>query len=470
MFQVIVALCVAGLSQWAFSAVDDGGEEKKVHARVMIFSGEDGEQTEVKIAGDCEGTAFVWVSDDEESGAGQSDEGDVKRIVKIFRHGGDSAPQDPDRGWLGVSIGRVHEAGAAQADVAGKGIVVLKVMPDSPAEAAGMKDQDIIVAVGGVALDGTVGHGVEIIGEHKPGETVSITVLRDGDEQTFTVTLGTKADIPGFNWIMKLPSSGEIEEEIITHGRMLHRGEDGEWTFEDLGDLAQLKNLPADILRFIPKAGSRTFHISNDDSKKTVRCTVQKDGSVLVIEQEDGGEIVVTRTDGNGVESTTTYATAEEMRDADLEAYDYFNDAGHHFTVDLNFEGSDGFLDLSDLSGRAVIELDLDLGDLHEHLADWGVNLSEGVENYELHLDSLREVLENLKTLPEADNLTRALKLKRFDSKPRHTFEVRTDGTIEARIRRGDSELVRLFEDEADLLRRNPELFQKFEDLTAVEE
>ncbi len=55
-------------------------------------------------------------------------------------------------------------------------------------------------------------------------------------------------------------------------------------------------------------------------------------------------------------------------------------------------------------------------------------------------------------------------------AKPKHTFEVQIDGTIEVRIRKGDSVLVRRFEDEDDLARRSPGLYDKYEDLLDAED
>ncbi len=55
-------------------------------------------------------------------------------------------------------------------------------------------------------------------------------------------------------------------------------------------------------------------------------------------------------------------------------------------------------------------------------------------------------------------------------ARPKHTFEVQIDGTIEVRIRKGDSVLVRRFEDEDDLARRSPGLYDKYEDLLDAED
>lgn len=51
--------------------------------------------------------------------------------------------------------------------------------------------------------------------------------------------------------------------------------------------------------------------------------------------------------------------------------------------------------------------------------------------------------------------------------KPKHTFEARPDGTIEGKIRKGDSELVQLYKNADNLARRNPELSAKYHDLMA---
>ena len=73
----------------------------------------------------------------------------------------------------------VHASGSAGA-----------VAPGSPAEKAGLKDGDIITKINSktVGKDGSLS---SILGEYRPGDKVTITYLRDGKEQTATVTLGT---------------------------------------------------------------------------------------------------------------------------------------------------------------------------------------------------------------------------------------------------------------------------------------
>ena len=63
------------------------------------------------------------------------------------------------------------------------------IIKDSPADKAGLKDKDIITAVNGVKI-GTAGSLSSLIGEYQPGDTVQLTVIRDGNEIAINVTLG----------------------------------------------------------------------------------------------------------------------------------------------------------------------------------------------------------------------------------------------------------------------------------------
>jgi S1-C subfamily serine protease len=65
------------------------------------------------------------------------------------------------------------------------------VEPGSAAAQAGIRDGDIIVAVNGARLDYNTSLR-QLLLRHAPGDTVTITVLRDGTEQGFEVTLGQR--------------------------------------------------------------------------------------------------------------------------------------------------------------------------------------------------------------------------------------------------------------------------------------
>lgn len=64
------------------------------------------------------------------------------------------------------------------------------VITGSPAERAGIKAKDIIVKVGNLEV-GDKGSVASLVSEYATGETIEITLLRDGEEKTVRVTLVT---------------------------------------------------------------------------------------------------------------------------------------------------------------------------------------------------------------------------------------------------------------------------------------
>lgn len=64
------------------------------------------------------------------------------------------------------------------------------IIPNSPASAAGLKDGDIIIRVDNQELTES-NPLARIIRQYNPGDTVSLTILRDKKEQTVSLPLGT---------------------------------------------------------------------------------------------------------------------------------------------------------------------------------------------------------------------------------------------------------------------------------------
>ena len=62
------------------------------------------------------------------------------------------------------------------------------IVKDSPAAKAGLKDKDIITKINGYEV-GKAGTVSSLIGEYTVGDTIQLTILRDGKEQTLTATL-----------------------------------------------------------------------------------------------------------------------------------------------------------------------------------------------------------------------------------------------------------------------------------------
>lgn len=84
-------------------------------------------------------------------------------------------------GWIGIEYDRQEESGT---------ITVTKVIPGSPAEAAGLRPGDELVALNGVKLAAAQEEALkQARGEWKPGQQVTYTIKRGGAEQKVALTL-----------------------------------------------------------------------------------------------------------------------------------------------------------------------------------------------------------------------------------------------------------------------------------------
>jgi serine protease Do len=91
------------------------------------------------------------------------------------------------RPYLGVSYQMISEYEALYYTDVVPGALVLRVDPASPAFKAGIERGDIIVKFGEDEVNRSL---ADIIQEHEVGEEVSVTLVREGEEQNITVVLG----------------------------------------------------------------------------------------------------------------------------------------------------------------------------------------------------------------------------------------------------------------------------------------
>ncbi|PIE70564.1 MAG: peptidase [Deltaproteobacteria bacterium] len=96
------------------------------------------------------------------------------------------------RGWLGVSIQDLDADLSRYYGVAdGKGVLILDVFDGDPAERAGIRAKDILIAINGKKVASTRDL-TRRIAEKRVGEDVTVTLLRKGKKKTVTVEIGKR--------------------------------------------------------------------------------------------------------------------------------------------------------------------------------------------------------------------------------------------------------------------------------------
>jgi serine protease Do len=108
--------------------------------------------------------------------------------------------QQLSRPWMGVYYAPItSELQAEQSLPIDYGVLIQApdgsnepaVIPDTPAAEAGLKDGDIITAINDQRIDGT--HSLDdILTQYAPGDELTLSVLRNGQNLDLTLTLGTR--------------------------------------------------------------------------------------------------------------------------------------------------------------------------------------------------------------------------------------------------------------------------------------
>ena len=73
----------------------------------------------------------------------------------------------------------------------GDGARIDAVVADTPADDAGLQEDDLITAVEGERVTDGIAL-IVAIRTHQPGDTIEFTLVRDGQERTVEITLGSE--------------------------------------------------------------------------------------------------------------------------------------------------------------------------------------------------------------------------------------------------------------------------------------
>lgn len=201
------------------------------------------------------------------------------------------------RGWLGVAIQGVTPELAEQFDLpSDRGVLVSDVLPDGPAEGAGLKRGDVIVELDGKLVDRPYALRNRVAGT-APGTTVRLTLVRDGKKKTVRVKLGEldsdkttgAAAVAGYDNALRGVSVEELSEKL-QDARKLPEGLTGVVVTEISGDSPAASVLAkGDVLMEINRKP-----ITSVGDFREVASGIGEDDSVLVLVYRRGSTIYLT--------------------------------------------------------------------------------------------------------------------------------------------------------------------------------
>ncbi|GJM24905.1 MAG: hypothetical protein DHS20C16_13200 [Phycisphaerae bacterium] len=349
-----------------------------------------------------------------------------------------------NRGWLGVYLGQVATKDAEDLDIEG-GVRILNVIKESPAEAAGLEKGDIVTSINGQSIAEGVAGLSKVIGDLEPGSEARIGVNRDGRSLELTATLGEPQsgkvelmhtpDVDFADSFRFGPNVWHFEKSGGDHGFTLDENFDWSSLPESLQGLANL---------------NAEFDMSFDNGERVVNIKSNDNGEVVSISQTGDGAITVKRyTEGHEDEADVAdFADADALQAADEEAFELYD--SHNSRSVYMFRAGD--------HGGANFTFDIDTDNLEFLHKD----LLERIGEQSQITGEAREQLHNaLIELKDGAGMG-AHAFFMPDGKAKQTFMVNPDGQIELTIRKGDTEVVKVYSDRDDLEDRNPEAFEKF--------
>jgi S1-C subfamily serine protease len=100
-----------------------------------------------------------------------------------------------ERGFIGVNFSDLSPTAIQQfgLDAEQTGVVITDIVPDSPASDSGLEVGDVVVQIEDVVIESSADLSLALL-EYRAGDDVTITYLRDGEEQTTELTLAERPE------------------------------------------------------------------------------------------------------------------------------------------------------------------------------------------------------------------------------------------------------------------------------------
>ncbi len=194
----------------------------------------------------------------------------------------------PQRGFLGAVWGDIDAARAARLGLGvTSGAIIEGVMPDSPADAAGLRVGDVVLSFGGKPVD-SFNRLRNAIAFTPPGEKVSMEIVRDGDKRVINAEVADREQ-----WLAAARKEETIDALGITVINAVRIGPAGFGDADaggvqiaslDPGGLARREGLePGDLIfaidgRMIASVDELKKSLSSADWRRGVRIDVERGG------------------------------------------------------------------------------------------------------------------------------------------------------------------------------------------------
>jgi serine protease Do/serine protease DegQ len=123
------------------------------------------------------------------------------------------------RGYLGINSETVTSDVAEQLGLPkdAKGVAITDISPESPAEKAGLKRSDVILAINGKTVS-TLEELRFVVAQMPPDSTAKIKLIRDGKERTVDVKLGKLSEKP--NELLAGVNVTKLTDEVRKRGAL----------------------------------------------------------------------------------------------------------------------------------------------------------------------------------------------------------------------------------------------------------
>ncbi len=124
--------------------------------------------------------------------------------VAVFAAVGQAKPRKAEKGaWLGIYMQTIDEDLAEVFELdEDYGVVINEIIEDSPAEEAGLEEDDIIIAIDGRKIFDS-DDLVDLLEDADEGDQIKLEIVRDDDRKTIAVVLGEEPKTSfrrHFNW------------------------------------------------------------------------------------------------------------------------------------------------------------------------------------------------------------------------------------------------------------------------------